>query len=275
MSKEGDLRDRLADSSLESDITQLMGSLGVFEPVQEYAHDGLDGRGIGGAYVTEILAPQVERALSQKVSDISTLAMVISAFQEDIANAYVGGDLLDRLEQIVATTGVTIKTATEVSGIKHEEISDDESAWLVKYDAPGGASGARAEAFDKVVIAAPNFDLYRAASVDDIEAASVLTYRPAHVTFFTMPSRLSSDVFQDVEQVLFLEKQEEGDSLGGIRELAFVREVVRVADDGERKMEYLYRALSDGEATERLKQLNLEVTWLYQARVRKLMRQIL
>ncbi|KAI1768252.1 hypothetical protein GGR53DRAFT_478445 [Hypoxylon sp. FL1150] len=266
MSKEGDLRDRLADSSLESDITQLMNSLGVFEPAQEYAHNGLDARGIGGSYVTEILAPQVERALSQKVPDISTLAMAISAFQEDTANAHVGGDLLDRLEHIVAATGATVKAATEVSGIKHEEISDDESAWLVKYDARD-ASGARAEAFDKVIIAAPNFDLYRAASVDDIEAASVLTYRPAHVTFFTMPTRLGSDVFQDVEQVLFLEKQEESDSLGGIRELAFVREVVRVADDGERKVEYLYRTLSDGEATERLQQLKLEITWLYQAKL--------
>lgn len=267
MSQEGDLRDRFADPPLESDVVQLMSSLGVAEPVQEYAHNGLDSRGIGDPYVTEVLAPQVARALAQKVSDVSTLAMVLSAFQEDTANAYVGGgDLLDRLEQILGATGVTVKTATEVTGLKHEEISSDASAWLVKYSAHG-ASGARAEAFDRVVIAAPSFDLYRAASVDDVEAASVLTYRPAHVAFFTLPARLRPDVYEDVDQVLFLERQEEGDSLGGVRELAFVREVVRIVDYGNRKVEYLYRALSDGDPTERLQQLDLEVTWLYQARV--------
>ncbi|XXG94686.1 hypothetical protein Hte_000943 [Hypoxylon texense] len=268
MSQEGDLRERFNDPPLQADITQLMSELGVAEPVQEYAHDGLDARGIGDPYVTEVLAPQVARALSQKVADISTLAMVLSAFQEDTASAWVGGDLLGRLEQILGATGaIAVKTSTEVSGLKHEDISSDASAWLVKYSAHGASSAARAEAFDRVIIAAPSFDLYRAASVDDVEAASVLTYHPAHVTFFTLPARLSRDVYGDVEQVLFLERQEEGDSLGGVRELAFVREVVRVTDDGNRKIEYMYRALSDGDATERLQQLDLEVTWLYQARL--------
>ncbi|KAI1780018.1 hypothetical protein F4818DRAFT_401495 [Hypoxylon cercidicola] len=266
MSKEGDLRERFTNPPLISDIMQLMVSLDVVQPVQEYAHSGLDSRGIGDPYVTEILAPQAERALSQRVPDISTLAVALSAFQEDVANAYVGGELLDTLEQILGATGTTVRAATEVSGLRHAEIRDDASAWLVKYDARG-ASGSRAEAFDRVIIAAPCFDLYRAASVDDIEAASVMTYRAAYVTFFTLPARLNPDVYGEVEQVLFLEKQEEGDSLGGVRELAFVREVDRVTVDGNRKIEHMYRALSDGDATERLQQLDLEVTWSYQARL--------
>ncbi|KAI0176315.1 hypothetical protein GGR52DRAFT_355410 [Hypoxylon sp. FL1284] len=192
--------------------------------------------------------------------------MAISAFQEDMASAYIGGEFLDKLEQILGATEVTVKTTTEVSGLKHEDISDSESAWLVKYDARG-ASGSRAEAFDRVIIAAPSFDLYRAASVDDVEAASALTYRPAHVAFFTLPSRLKPDRYGDVEQVLFIENQGGGDPLGGMRELAFVRDVTTVANDGNRRVEYLYRALSDGDITERLQQLELEVTWLYQVRL--------
>ncbi|KAI0842115.1 hypothetical protein F5Y06DRAFT_292937 [Hypoxylon sp. FL0890] len=265
LTKDGtELRDRFVGAPLTTDIMQLMISLGIIDPVQQFAQNGLDSRGIGGAYETEILSPQVERVHSQGIPNISTLAMMLAAAQEDYANAYIGGELVDRLEQIVAATGASVRTATKVSGVKHEQINDHESAWLVEYSARG-LPVLEAEPFDRVILAAPSFDLYQVSSIDDVEAASVLTYHPTHVTFFTLPQRLNSDDFGDVDQILFHDGQGKYDAFRGFRELAFVREVVRVVD-GQPIVEYLYRALSDEDIERELRD-NLSVTWLYQARL--------
>ncbi|KAI0140941.1 hypothetical protein F4776DRAFT_613312 [Hypoxylon sp. NC0597] len=253
---------RFVDAPLTTDITQLMINQDIVEPAQEFAQAGLDSRGIGGAYESEILRAQVERVHSQGIPNISTLAMMLAAAQEDYANAYAGGELIDRLEQIVAATGVTVRTATEVTGIKHEQINDHESAWLVQYGA-FGFPGLGAEPFDRVILAAPNFDLYRASSIDDVEAASGVTYHPMYVTFFTLPQRLN--VFGDVDQVLFHLPRGRYDAFKGVRELAFVREVIRVVD-GHTVVEHLYRALSDNGAAKEIQE-NLGVTWLHQARL--------
>ncbi|KAI2629708.1 hypothetical protein GGR54DRAFT_635889 [Hypoxylon sp. NC1633] len=265
MSKQGDIRGHFANPSLVPDVMQLGISLGILDPVQEYAQNALDSRGIGGAYVTEVLGPQVQRAHSQDIGDISTLAMTLAAFQEDSANSYAGGELIERLEHMVSATGATVRANTEVLGLKYEQINAQDSAWLIEYGA-AGSPGFHAEAFDKVIIAAPNFDLYhRAAAVDDVEAASMQTYRPAHVTFFTTAERLDLNIYGDADQILFLDEQSGSHSLHGVRELAFVRRVVRAGDGGG--LEYLYRVLSDNNVTEQIKQLDLEITWSYQVKL--------
>ncbi|KAI1382207.1 hypothetical protein F4677DRAFT_440008 [Hypoxylon crocopeplum] len=268
MIEEGDLRNRLANPPLDPDLTQLMTSLDIIGSVQELAQDALDSRGISDSYVTEILGPQVERAHLQRIAkpDLSALAIILAAFQEDCANSYLGGELIDRLEQIVAATGATVRASTKVSNVKHEQINEKESAWLVEYDGVD-SSGPRTETFDKVIIAAPTFDLYQAASAEDVEAASILAYRPAHVTFFTALERLDPKKYGDVGQILFLEQQNGWNPPRGIRELALVREIVRVGEDDSRIIEYLYRAISDSDPTEHLQRLNVEITWLHQARL--------
>ncbi|KAI1455694.1 hypothetical protein F4805DRAFT_459529 [Annulohypoxylon moriforme] len=260
------LRDRFVDPPLTTDSMQLMISLGILDSVQERAQNGLDNRGIGGAYVTEILGPQVQRAHFQKIPETSTLAMLLAAAQEDYASFYVGGELIDRLEQVISAIGANVRASATVAGIKHEYLSEDDSAWLVSYDALGLPS-LQAEAFDKVIIAAPNFDLYQASSIDDIEAASVLTYQPVYITFFTTTSRFRSDLFNDLNQILFFEDQAEDSAFRGVRELAFVREVARIGDDGNRVVEYLYRSLSEGDVMERFHQLDQEITWQHQAKL--------
>ncbi|KAI1208785.1 uncharacterized protein F4807DRAFT_429434 [Annulohypoxylon truncatum] len=268
MAKDGtSLRDRFVDPHPTTDLMQLMISLGILDSVQEPAQDGLDNRGISGGYVTEVLGPQVERAYFQKVSEISTLAAMLGVAQEDYANFYVGGELIDRLEQIISATDAHVRVGATVAGIKHAYIDEEKPAWLLSYGALG-VSGIQAEAFDKVIIAAPEFNLYQVSSIDDIEAASVLTYRPVYITFFTTPSRLRPDLFRDdLDQILFFNNEAEDSPFTGFRELAFVREVVRVGNDGNRVVEHLYRILSDGGAIEQLRQLNQEITWIYQTRL--------
>ncbi|KAI2467745.1 hypothetical protein F4781DRAFT_401008 [Annulohypoxylon bovei var. microspora] len=266
MTKDGtNLRDHFIDPPLTPDIMQLMISLGILDSVQELAQNGLDSRGISGAYVTEVLGPQVERAHSQKIPDISTLATMLAAAQEDFANFYVGGELIDRLEQVVSATGADVRAATTVAGIKHEYIDEEQPTWLVSYDA-FGSSGIRAEAFDKVILAAPSFDLYQVSSIDDVEAASVLTYQSVYIVLFTTSSRFRPDFFDNLDQVLFLEDRGEDSPYGGTKELAFVREVIRIGDDGNRIVEYLYRGLSNGPITKQL-QLEPDITWQYEERL--------
>ncbi|KAI1661449.1 hypothetical protein F4813DRAFT_347579 [Daldinia decipiens] len=259
MAKQGaELEDRLVDAPLVPDLAQLLISLGIYDYVKKSTGNELNDRGIGGGYVPEVLAPEVGRIYSQDVGDISALALMLASGIEDTANAYVGGELLDRLEMIVSAIGANVRESTEVRGVKYAQIDEDESAWLVQYTTPAGRL--QAESFDKVIIAAPKFDLYRAASAEDVEAASILAYHTVYIAFFTVPRRI--DAYGDVNQVLFLEN-----ALGGIRELSFVRDVVRIEDDGSSTVEYLYRALADSDAVEPLEQLNRGITWFYQEKL--------
>ncbi|KAK6954373.1 hypothetical protein Daesc_004340 [Daldinia eschscholtzii] len=262
MAKQGaELQDRLVDLPLVPDIAQLMISIGIFDYVKKSTRQELNDRGIGGAYVPEVLSPEVGRVYSQSMSDISALALMLAAGIEDTASAYVGGELIERLEMIVSAIGAHVRESTEVHGIKYARIDEDNSTWLVQHSSPSSSGRLQAEPFDKVIIAAPKFDLYRAASAEDVEAASVLAYHTAHVAFFTVPRRIDA-YGGDVNQVLFLEN-----ALGGIRELAFVREIARIGDDGHSTVEYLYRALADNDALEQLEQLNLRISWSYQKKL--------
>lgn len=257
-------------------------SLGLTDPVQQQALIDLDARGIGGAYVTEILEPQVQRAHPQGITSQNALGMRVAAFQEDTANFYTGGNLIDRLEQVVASTGITVRTATEVSRLKYQQITEDDFAWIMEFSAVG-LPGPHYDAFDQVIIAAPSFSLYEVASgavsVEDVEAASALLYQPAHVTFFIVPSRLNPDIFGNFDQILLLREQHGDNALEGVRELAFVRQVYRVGrwddgdgdDDDNKAPKYLYRAISDGPVTERLRSLDLGITWIHETEVSSLL----
>lgn len=267
LTKDGtSLRDRFANPPLTTDLMQLMISLGILDPAQELAPNGLNNRGIEGAYITEVLGPQVERSSFQGVPSTSTLAAMLALAQEDNANFYIGGELIDRLEQVISATDATVHVGATVEGIKNAMIDEDKSAWLVSYGAMG-VSGIQAEAFDKIIVAAPDFNLYQVSSMDDIEAASVITYQPVYITFFTTASRFRSDLFNDINQILFFDNQDENSNFYGVKELAFVREVSRTNEDGNRVVEYLYRALSNGGAEEQLRRLDQEITWLYQTKV--------
>ncbi|KAI1083210.1 hypothetical protein F5B20DRAFT_529057 [Whalleya microplaca] len=270
MAKDGDLRERIVDVPLVPDISQILISLGVIDSVRRHASDELEARGIGGSYLSDILGPQVQRAHAQKLSDISALALMMGSAQEDAANAYIGGDLLDRLEQIVSATGADVRTATRVKRMRHAQINEQETAWLVEQDI-AGVSAPRTESFDRVIIAAPNYDLYGSSSAseqEEIEVASLLAYRPIHITFFTTTARLEPEQYTDVEQVLFVDASggEWKPGEPGIHELAFVREVVRFQDGGYKMVEYLYRALSEDNVAAHLWP-NSNITWVYQTRL--------
>ncbi|KAI5862162.1 hypothetical protein GGS23DRAFT_597781 [Durotheca rogersii] len=267
MIKETNIRDRIANAPVNIDITQVMISIDLMGSIKQSAQEALDGRGIGYPYITDVLGPQVERVHSQKISDISALAMMLAAAQEDVASFYTGGELISRLDQILAATDATVRTGVEVSGIRYAQVGEQNATWLVEYDTRTSPQP-RAETFDKVILAAPRLDLYRAAAHrQDLEAASILAYRPVDVAFFTVPTRINPDVFGSYNQLLFLEEQNGEDEYPAIREMAFLREVVSVGNDGDTRVEYLYRVLSDADATERLRKLDLGITWQYRTRL--------
>ncbi|KAI1469947.1 uncharacterized protein F4812DRAFT_420990 [Daldinia caldariorum] len=262
MAKQGaELQDRFANA-LPLDVpgvAHLMTAAGVFDYVRKSSPQELADRGIAGDYVSDILDPEVSRVYhARSMPEVSALTLMLAAGVEDTAAAYQGGELLERLEMVLAAVSarVRVRESTEVHGIKHAQISENETAWLVQFSTnPDTSIPRQAAPFDKVIIAAPWFD-------SDADAASALAYRAAHVVFFTVPRRIDAYGGGDVNQVLFLEN-----ALGGVRELAFVREVARIADDGRSTTEYLYRALADDDARQRLEQLGLGITWLYQKKL--------
>ncbi|KAI1808310.1 hypothetical protein F4811DRAFT_291245 [Daldinia bambusicola] len=251
------------------DVAQLMIAAGVFDYVRKSSPTELADRGIGGAYVSDVLDPEISRVYyARSTPDVSALALMLAAGIEDTAAAYQGGELLERLEMVLGAISarVHVRESTEVLGVKHAQISEHEAAWLVQYSSSGNGPDTsiphQAAPFDKVIIAAPRLDLYAGASAQDVDAASALAYRAAHVALFTVPRRIDGYGGGDVNQVLFLEN-----ALGGIRELAFVKEVVRIGEDGQSIVEYLYRALADDNAREQLERLDLGITWLYQKKL--------
>jgi hypothetical protein len=260
---------------LVPDVEKILSSLGVLGPVQQWALADLHERNISPRYASEMLDPLVQRAYGQGVHQVTSLAAMQAAAQEDSANAYIGGNLVERLQRIVhEIKGVDVRTSTRVVGIKHQEIAEGHPVWLIQHENAESGSDLTVEAFDKVIMAAfdwgirlessdgltRNLTAYHETDVNAEDAA--LDDNPfvsVHITFFT--SEVKPSPWADEDQVLFLDARR----AGGMRELALVREIV-ILHDGGVKIEYLYRALSQAPVLEEL-QNHCNITWSYQTRV--------
>ncbi|KAI0593883.1 hypothetical protein F4775DRAFT_468469 [Biscogniauxia sp. FL1348] len=277
MVKDGNLRDKMAKAPLSPDIKSIMESLGMVELAQQWATEQLSRRGIGGSYRTEVLEPQIRRALGQKVQEVSSLAMLMAAAQEDIGSSFSGGDLAERLELVLNTLDVDLYTETKVTGLKYELIGENQPAWLVQQERTANTTGPLYAAFDKVILATYDEELVRQAmfgireydkdAEEMTESVSGL-FKPAYVTFFT--SMKQSETWHGTEQFLFLDTNDKESFYSSVHEFALVRTVpgTRHSEAGPR-VEYLYRLLSDSDVTEHLRQ-DPAITWMHQKRVSNL-----
>ncbi|KAI1499164.1 hypothetical protein F5X99DRAFT_293358 [Biscogniauxia marginata] len=276
MTQDGDLRKKITSVPLSSDIKSILQSLGVVDLAQQWATDDLDHRGIGGSYLTEVLEPQVRRTLGQRLQEVSGLAVIMAAAQEDTGNSFAGGDFVERLERIVHAIDVDLRLETKVTGLKHVSIDEHRSAWLVEQGAADTTSP-RVEAFDKVIVATYDDRLVRGAMLraeeaeKDAEAIDAISglFKPAHITFFTSTKR--SEVWGGgdggAEQILFLDADGKKSYYSGVHEFALVRGITSVREDGGgTQVEYLYRLLSDDDVTEHLRQ-DPAVTWIRAERI--------
>ncbi|KAI1176980.1 hypothetical protein F4777DRAFT_544144 [Nemania sp. FL0916] len=294
LAQAGNLRKAIFKVPLVSDIDKIFSSLGVLKPLRQQAKTTLKDRGISDQYAADILEPQVQRACGQSLNQVTGLTAMMAASEEDSANTYQGGDLLERLRRIVSEMDdVDVRTSTRVVGIRQAEISENHTAWLVRYEEGTDDSNRNEsiESFDKVIMAAADFSIefenseapslallahYNADAADTTTTTTTETvkraespYIPVYITFFTTREKLSS-WYHDDNQMLFVEPVEEsGEGEGGrgsgMQELAFVREITD-ARGWYPRVEYLYRALSRRPVLEDLKR-RIEMTWSYEAKI--------
>ncbi|RYP93477.1 hypothetical protein DL770_000361 [Monosporascus sp. CRB-9-2] len=243
------------------------------------AHEGapetLRRHDISDAYVVEVLAPQVERGPQvQRIPVMSGIALTMAAGREDWAHAHAGGDYAARVWEIARRLGADVRLNSKVVGIERERADGGGNetkttpGWLLRYEL-GGAE-AEAEAFDKVIVAAPGLEglVVRAAGVSgSIETEYASEFDAVHVTFFTapeLPRRFGGGDGPLPPQILFVYDAE------GIQEVAYVREVVRRhrdgAIDGGPVLEHLYRCVSGVDVSDALLS-DPEITWMHHRRM--------
>ncbi|RYO83211.1 hypothetical protein DL764_009486 [Monosporascus ibericus] len=281
LSEAADLSERLAANVAPSaaaaiaDVPAILASLlGGTALAHEGAPETLRRHGISEAYAAEVLAPQVERgAQVQRVPAMSGLALAMAAGREDAGRARAGGDYAARVRELAKALGADVRLNSKVVGIERETADGGDketrtaTRWLLRHE--GG--GAEAEAFDKVIMAAPGLEwlVVRAAGVNgSIETDQAVEFDAAHVTFFTaseLPGRFGGGDGAVPPQILFVDD----DAEGGIHEVAYVREVVPhhrdgVAD-GAPVVEHLYRCVSGADVSEALAS-DPGVTWMHHRR---------
>ncbi|KAI1277150.1 hypothetical protein F5Y07DRAFT_364218 [Xylaria sp. FL0933] len=269
-------------AELVPDLEKIFKSLGVLKPLQKQAKDLLKDRRISDRYATDLLEPQVRRAYGQGLDQVKGFAAMMAAAQEESANCYKGGDLIQQLQHVVHDIDVKVHTATRVTQLKYVELSEKRPSWLVRHESAenaGNGGNSSVEMFDKVIMAALDFDVQ--IQNGDEPMLDLGTYYnvganttgatlrdegepvvPVHVTFFTSTARLISP--WDDEQVLFVESQ----GPAGMRELILVREIVNSRDNNGTDVEYLYRVLSQGPILDEL-QSRTNITWSYQTKIKR------
>ncbi|KAI1750934.1 hypothetical protein F4782DRAFT_228440 [Xylaria castorea] len=279
LAQDGTLRNVMLNAPLIPDVEKIFKSLGVLKPLKQRATDMLKDRGISVQYSTDILEPQVQRAYGQSLNMVTGLTAMMAAAREESANAYGGGDLIERLQRIVKDIDVGVRTSTRVTGIKYLEVNEKQPAWLIRHESvDGGGGNSSFELFDKVIMAALDFDIQLENGDEptpglmthyNIDANNVKVsmretnpFIPVQVTFFTSDARLSP-WSHDEDQVLFLEARK----AAGMRELALVREIVSYYDFST-KVEYLYRVLSDRPVIKEL-QSRAKITWSHETKIEK------
>ncbi|KAI0428857.1 hypothetical protein F5Y09DRAFT_311925 [Xylaria sp. FL1042] len=281
LARDGSLRKAVLSAPREPDVEKIFKSLGALKPLRKRAKDLLRDRRISDRYATDLLEPQVQRAHGQGLDQVTGFAAMMAAAQEESANAYRGGNLIQQLQRVVHDIDVNVRTARHVTQIKCVEIAEKRPAWLIRHENAEGGGNSSVEVFDKVIMAASDFDVQL--QNGDETMLDLRTYYnttanttdtkpreerdrdlmvPVHVTFFTSTARFISP--WDDEQVLFLEPQ----GPAGMRELTLVREVVNDRDDNTTDIEYLYRVLSQHPVLDEL-QSRTNITWSYQTKIEK------
>ncbi|KAK7746188.1 hypothetical protein SLS62_009478 [Diatrype stigma] len=281
------LREDIKDLPLWPNVPKILSYLNLRELAQQRASDTLNSWGISEAYAREILAPQVERGRSLRIPHMSGLSMVLAAAQEDSACKHMGGDFVERMEQIVRVLGgVDVRTNSKVTSIERGSRNGSESGatWLVRREGFGHAD---VEAFDRVIVAAPGLeheqrlifshsDSDRTTTDDSnndddddddegVDVGEAVEFDHVYVTLFTTSEPLRNPVPGAVEtgvppQVLFI------DYLEGIHEVTYVREVVRHHNDGSSSIEHLYRYVTEEDISDLLTP-NPTITWSHHRRV--------
>ncbi|KAH6670625.1 hypothetical protein B0J14DRAFT_656695 [Halenospora varia] len=229
-------------------IWEMIVAGGLTENVGMSAKDRLakNGININGKYFHEVLQPQLRRQSGLEISEVSDLSLSIALAREGAASCSSASttNFEDILGKFTETSNAELRLSATVDSFrraKAEEIGDEK--WLVEYHTSNLDPDEKLyEAYDHLIIAAPwNTSTFLPPDVDEIQEQVV--YRPLWVTLLSTagPPDLGLSGTLAAE-ILPIEKDGLGES--GISEIAHLRDVYHVDEDGQVSSRSIYRILS-------------------------------
>jgi prenylcysteine oxidase/farnesylcysteine lyase len=198
--------------------------------------------GITGAYVNEVLSPQVWRQTGQNMEELSDLAISMASERETRVPAADDGNLVMVLKEFLKRSTADLKLDTRVTGLRKELVEDGRESWTVDYQC---GKHHESEIFDHVVLAGPwnTSNLLK----DHHRQAEEVYYRSLFVTFLLSSKGLSKEYFGSSEempsQILPIPSANLPSELEGIHEISYVRDIYG-PDVNTEAVQKLYRVLS-------------------------------
>jgi prenylcysteine oxidase / farnesylcysteine lyase len=198
--------------------------------------------GITGAYVDEVLSPQVWRQTGQNREELSDLALSIALEREMRVPAADDENFVMVLENFLKRSTADLKLDTRVTGLRKGLVDERKESWSVDYQR-GGLH--ESEIFDHVILAGPSNT--SSFLKDHHYQGEEVYYRPVFVMFLLSNKALNKEYFGSLEempsQILPIPSANLPSELEGIHEISYVRDIYG-PDVNTEVVQKLYRVLS-------------------------------
>ena len=204
--------------------------------------------GITGAYVDEVLGPQVSRQTGQNLEELSDLAISMALEREMRVPAADDANMVVALEKFLKRSTADLRLDTKVTGLRKEAFDEGSESWMVDYQQ---GEQHQSETFDHVILAGPwNTSQFLK---DHHREAEEVYYRSLFVTFLLSSEGLNKEYFGSLEempsQILPIPSANLPSELEGIHEISYVRDIYG-PDVNTEAVQKLYRVLSAGYLSE-------------------------
>ncbi|KAF7917824.1 uncharacterized protein EAE97_011962 [Botrytis byssoidea] len=186
------------------DLTYIISNKFGYTPFSLPATERLRKNGVEGAYIRDILAPQVRRHTGQSIEQISDLTLSIALEREESGSpkAVNQGFHQMAMERSLRENKAMLHLGAKVVHARWEEVIGDHAKWMIQWEnAAHNENALSSEEFDKIIIAAPFNYTELLGKTQDGESLYPLDddfqdieYQPLYITFFTTSSLLTSSL---------------------------------------------------------------------------------
>ncbi|TGO56142.1 hypothetical protein BOTNAR_0229g00080 [Botryotinia narcissicola] len=186
------------------DLTYITSNKFGYTPFSLPATERLRKNGVEGAYIRDILAPQVRRHTAQSIEQISDLTLSIALEREESGSpkAVNHGFYQMAMERSLRENKAKLHLGAKVVHARWEEVIGDHAKWMIQWEnAAHNENALSSEEFDKIIIAAPFNYTELLGKTQDGESLYPLDddfqdieYQPLYITFFTTSSLLTSSL---------------------------------------------------------------------------------
>ncbi|KAF7907898.1 hypothetical protein EAE99_011809 [Botrytis elliptica] len=184
------------------DLTYIISNKIGYTPFSLPATERLRRNGVEGAYIRDILAPQVRRHTGKSIEQISDLTLSIALEREESRSPKPvnHGFFQMAMERSLRENKAKLHLGVKVTQARWEEVMEDRAKWVIQWeDAAHNEDALGSEEFDKIIIATPfNYTELLGETQDGKSLYPLdddtqdIEYRPLYITFFTTSSLLTS-----------------------------------------------------------------------------------